>query len=189
MSPGEMSDDLVQLIRQRGVICSMLSHKWTGVAWKKHLKEKAEAERKRKESDKEAGVEAKRPKTQAELRQQRRATGVDLELRRRNAQKLIQAGCIITPSTDSTAPASEFVRTPKAMGFEPGIGTLMAIEGLVEVGMTPAQAIVAATKNGALACRKQKDLGTLEAGKIADILVLDANPLADIANIRKLRVV
>jgi imidazolonepropionase-like amidohydrolase len=55
--------------------------------------------------------------------------------------------------------------------------------------MTPMQAIVAATKNGALACRMQKDLGTVEVGKLADLLVLDADPLADISNIRKLRTV
>jgi imidazolonepropionase-like amidohydrolase len=51
------------------------------------------------------------------------------------------------------------------------------------------QAIVAGTKNGALACRMQKDLGTVEVGKLADVLILDADPLADIANIRKLRTV
>ena len=52
--------------------------------------------------------------------------------------------------------------------------------------MTPAQAIVAATKNGAVACRSLDKFGTVEVGKLADILVLDADPLADITNIRKL---
>jgi imidazolonepropionase-like amidohydrolase len=71
----------------------------------------------------------------------------------------------------------------------PGTATLAAIEGLVELGMTPAQAIVAATKNGAIASQGLKDYGTLEQGKLADILLLDANPLADIKNIRKLSLV
>ena len=53
--------------------------------------------------------------------------------------------------------------------------------------MTPMQAIVAATKNGAFAAGRTEDLGTLEAGKIADLLVLDASPLADIKNIRGIR--
>ena len=52
--------------------------------------------------------------------------------------------------------------------------------------MMPAQAIVSATKNGAVASKALKDFGTLEAGKIADLLVLDAGPLADISNIRKM---
>jgi imidazolonepropionase-like amidohydrolase len=63
----------------------------------------------------------------------------------------------------------------------------MAIEGLVELGMTPMQAITAGTKNGAIASRRLNDLGTLEKGKIADLVILDADPLADIHNIRKVR--
>ena len=71
----------------------------------------------------------------------------------------------------------------------PGTATLAAIEGLVELGMTPSQAIVAATKNGAIASQGLKDFGTLEVGKLADLIVLDADPLADIHNIRKLSLV
>lgn len=52
--------------------------------------------------------------------------------------------------------------------------------------MTPAQALASATKNGAIASQGIKDYGTLEVGKIADLLLLDADPLADIHNIRKL---
>jgi imidazolonepropionase-like amidohydrolase len=54
--------------------------------------------------------------------------------------------------------------------------------------MTPMQAIVAATKNGAFAAGRTQDLGTLEVGKIADLLVLGASPLADIKNVRGIRV-
>jgi imidazolonepropionase-like amidohydrolase len=69
------------------------------------------------------------------------------------------------------------------------MGTILAIEGLVELGMTPAQAIVAATKNGAMACRALKEYGTIEAGKLADLVILDGDPLADIHNIRKVQMV
>ena len=71
----------------------------------------------------------------------------------------------------------------------PGTATLSAIEGLVELGMTPAQAIVSATKNGARASQGLKDFGTIESGKYADILLLDADPITDIHNIRKLSLV
>jgi len=64
----------------------------------------------------------------------------------------------------------------------------MAIEGLVELGMTPSQALVAGTKNGAIAARAIADSGTLEVGKRADLIVLDADPLADIHNIRKIAI-
>jgi imidazolonepropionase-like amidohydrolase len=55
--------------------------------------------------------------------------------------------------------------------------------------MTPSEAIVSATRNGAIACRALQEFGTLEKGKKADLLVLDADPLENISNIRKLSVV
>jgi imidazolonepropionase-like amidohydrolase len=56
---------------------------------------------------------------------------------------------------------------------------------MVAAGMTPMQVIVSATKNGA-EWLKIADAGTLEAGKSADFLVLDANPVDDITNTRKI---
>ena len=94
----------------------------------------------------------------------------------------------VTVGTDSYwAAAPEFAIAPKPPSQNQGLGTIMAIEGLVELGMTPAQAITAGTKNGAIACRKLNDFGTLEKGKFADLVILDADPLADIHNIRKVR--
>jgi imidazolonepropionase-like amidohydrolase len=48
------------------------------------------------------------------------------------------------------------------------------------MGMTPMEAIVAGTRNGAFAMRMEGELGTLEVGKVADVLVVDGDPLADV---------
>ena len=56
----------------------------------------------------------------------------------------------------------------------------------VRDGATPWQAIQAATKNAAELCEVGDELGTVEAGKLADLIVVADNPLHDITNIRKL---
>jgi imidazolonepropionase-like amidohydrolase len=61
----------------------------------------------------------------------------------------------------------------------------LEMEDMVATGMTPAQVIVAATRNGA-ELLKMTDVGTIATGKSADFLVLDANPLDDIKNTRRI---
>lgn len=56
---------------------------------------------------------------------------------------------------------------------------------LVDCGLTPAQALQTATLNPARLLGRERDLGTVAVGKLADLVVLDANPLADIANVRR----
>jgi imidazolonepropionase-like amidohydrolase len=63
------------------------------------------------------------------------------------------------------------------------------IEWMQEAGMTPMQTIVAATRNGARSCNAEGELGTLEAGKIADVLVVDGDPLADVHALTKARLI
>ena len=57
------------------------------------------------------------------------------------------------------------------------------MEALVGAGLSPGDAIVAATRNGALALHKSDQLGTLQAGKRADLLMLPKNPIEDIRNL------
>ncbi|MBK6006600.1 amidohydrolase family protein [Ramlibacter ginsenosidimutans] len=59
----------------------------------------------------------------------------------------------------------------------------------VRDGATPWQALVAATRNGAAICGVGDELGTIEPGKIADLIVVGANPLEDINNVRRLQLV
>jgi imidazolonepropionase-like amidohydrolase len=72
-------------------------------------------------------------------------------------------------------------------GALPGYSLLRSIEMYVEAGLTPMQAIESATRVPAESMGLAKDAGTIEPGKRADLIVLDADPLAQISNIRKLR--
>ena len=184
---GEITDEVIDLIVERDVVCAILANWMTGEAWQRTLQRQPHGQTSEESSEQEAGQQ-QREKTSAELRRERRAR--DYGHGRRNAQKLIEAGCITTIGTDTwLGNAPEFSRTPAPDYQKPGIGTIIAIEGLVELGMTPMQAIVAATRNGALAARKLDEFGTLEVGKFADILILDADPLEDISHIRRLSTV
>ncbi len=66
------------------------------------------------------------------------------------------------------------------------IGVHMELEQLVAAGLTPTQAIQAGTGGAARILGAEKDLGTIEVGKWADLIVLDADPLADIRNTRRI---
>jgi len=183
LTPREIPEDLVKVIRDRHIICSMLVSTITGEAWQKHLKDKVQAERKQAEVQK-----ADRPLTTVAERRRAAELGLGLEQRRRNAIALIRGGCTVTVGTDNYwAAAPEFAIDPKPAGQSHGIGTIMAVEGLVELGMTPAEALAAGTRNGALACRKSGELGVIEEGKLADLVLLDDDPLAGIHNLRKVR--
>ena len=90
----------------------------------------------------------------------------------RNLKRLSAAGMPIALGTDGNTPWAPHVE----------------MADMVASGMTPMQVITAATKNGA-AFLALTDAGTLETGKSADFIVLDANPLDDIVNTRKISAV
>ena len=78
-----------------------------------------------------------------------------------------------------------------AMGTDAGTpynfhnNSAFELELMVANGMKPMDAIVASTRNGADCIGVLKDYGTIEAGKVADIIAIEGDPLADISCVRK----
>lgn len=111
-----------------------------------------------------------------------------------NDRRLIDAGAKILLTTDAylTRPELQFtVMAPMLLGAvdlltELGEGHFLWLEAVIERGMAPMDALLAATRNIAEAYGKADELGTLEAGKRADLVVLDADPLADPRNYRRI---
>jgi imidazolonepropionase-like amidohydrolase len=93
----------------------------------------------------------------------------------RNLKKAEDTGVLVAMGTD-TGPATRFQ----------GYFEHLELEQMVKSGLTPMQALVAATKGSAQCLEIDHQVGTLTPGKWADFLVLSANPLDDIANTRKL---
>jgi len=82
---------------------------------------------------------------------------------------------------------------PVVMGTDAGnIGTLHGpsvfreMEIMTQAGLSPLQVLRSATSNGAKATGMERDIGTLAAGKLADLVILDADPLADVMNLSKI---
>jgi imidazolonepropionase-like amidohydrolase len=98
-----------------------------------------------------------------------------LETAKRNLKALADAGVPYGFGTDSGPP-----------GRFPGYFEQWELELMVEAGLTPMQVITAATGRAAQFLRA-KDIGTLEAGKWADLVVLDRDPIQAIRNSRSIR--
>ena len=90
-----------------------------------------------------------------------------------------QAGVKIIAGTDG----------PGIGSLLPGFGLHRELELLVASGLTPAEALKAATLTAAQALGKEDQLGTIAPGRFADLVVLDADPLKGVENLRKIRLV
>ncbi|MGY8777647.1 MAG: amidohydrolase family protein [Longimicrobiales bacterium] len=98
-----------------------------------------------------------------------RTTPLQIRKSQLSAGQFIEANAVMGMGTDSGSPLN--FHTESAW---------REISALVDSGMTPIQAISAATKTGAEIIRRGNDLGTIEPGKLADIIVVRGNPLFDI---------
>jgi imidazolonepropionase-like amidohydrolase len=99
---------------------------------------------------------------------------VGLEVAKKNLKALVEQGVRIAMGTDTGPPAR----------FQ-GFFEHLEMEMMVEAGMTPMQAIVAATGDAAR-CHRNTELGVIADGKVADLLVLGANPAENIRNLRSI---
>lgn len=94
-------------------------------------------------------------------------SGRPLEVALRNTRRLHEAGVAIAVASGSTS----------------GADTLRELELLAEAGLTPSEILVAAARNGAEAAGLGNVCGTLEPGKQANLLVLEANPLENVRHL------
>jgi imidazolonepropionase-like amidohydrolase len=95
-----------------------------------------------------------------------------------NLRRFVEAGGKVALGTD-------YAGAPD-VDFDLGM-PIHEIEWMQEAGMTPLQIIVAATRHAAHVCNLDQEIGTLEVGKAADILVVDGDPLEDIHALTKAR--
>ena len=105
----------------------------------------------------------------------KKAFAKDLQLE----AKFFRAGGLLVAGTDPTGYG----------GCIAGYGNWRAIELLVEAGLTPVEAIQVATSNGAKLLGIDKETGSVEAGKAADLIVVNGDPSQAIADIRNAEVV
>ena len=93
-------------------------------------------------------------------------------------RQMHDAGVVMVTGTDTSV-------SPRI----PGFSLHGELANLVECGFTSLEALRAATVTPATVTHRAKDVGTIEVGKIADLVLLDANPLDDIHNTEKIRAV
>ncbi len=182
-----LPDDLLREIRERGVTCSIIPEGVTGAEWQAFAAHLARGGRMWPAEGPPSYMEAVADSLRrigVDPAARPRAPSVEwFRNRRANAEALIRTGCRVTVATDDVIglpgrPLGRFGTT-----FAP------AVIGLVELGMSSMEALIAATRNGAIAAGLEDRIGTVERGKLADLLVFGADPLADIANIRTLELV
>lgn len=116
-----------------------------------------------------------------------------------NCRNLLQAGAMLLLANDGTLWGPDVASDPLLSKYwiapgednlaELGQGHFFWLKAMEEKGMAPMEMLKAATRNIAVAYGKDKDLGTLEPGKIADMLILNRNPLLAAENYRNIHMI
>jgi imidazolonepropionase-like amidohydrolase len=120
---------------------------------------------------------ARDPKVLASMRPRLEGSRVRFESSRKTVKVLYDLGVNILVGTDSTG-------APHRMFY--GWDIHWEMELLVEAGMKPMDVIVAASRKAAEYLGQEKELGTVEPGKMADLIILSNNPLENIRNTRRI---
>jgi imidazolonepropionase-like amidohydrolase len=100
-----------------------------------------------------------------------------IEANTRSFQAAVRAGVRVAVGTDAGTP------------FNPHGGIALELALIVEAGLTPAAALLAATRDAALALGREAEIGTVEPGKCADLVVVDGDPLTTIADVARVAAV
>lgn len=113
---------------------------------------------------------------------------------RENAKRLVKAKAPILMGTDAGCTDPDVLNSLSEAELNERPWTLgedhfLWFKSMDQFGMDPMDAILSATKNVAVAYRKIDDIGTVESGKLADIILVDKDPLKDINNIRSISMV
>ena len=101
--------------------------------------------------------------------------GDQTAIAKKNLKTLQDAGVVLAAGTDAGN-----------IGTLHGPAIHREFELMAEAGLTPMEILVAATRNAARVLSAEPEMGTLEAGKFADLVILDADPLENIRNARKI---
>src|SRR6185295_19387027 len=130
------------------------------------------AETAQAQTQEEAPLTADQIKTRDARRAERERLAAD------NLKRVAAAGIPIAMGTDAGNPLTLH-----------GPAVYAEMEAMQAAGLTPMQVLVASTRGGAAAMGREKDLGTVEKDKLADLLIVAADPTADVANLRRVRYV
>lgn len=107
----------------------------------------------------------------------------DLSTRRRFVEKELQ---VVKAMREAGIPFLAGTDTPPGVYIFPGSSLHEELQRFVAAGFTPMEALQTATLNPAKFLGRENELGTIEKGKLADLVLLDANPLDDIRNTQKI---
>jgi imidazolonepropionase-like amidohydrolase len=110
------------------------------------------------------------------LARQEKGTAERERIAAMNLKRVAEAGVPIAMGTDAGNPLTLH-----------GPSVYAEMEAMQAAGLTPLQVLTTATRGGALAMGLDKEIGTVEKGKTADLLIVGADPAANIANLRQVR--